>query len=210
MNLNCFLLKTYYFLLIIFYSLQQSFGFYLENRQLHIYEEETNLFWAPVVIVATATATYLLSRVFLSDITAFWGVTQIVAILLILLSFYGIMKISEPLYHFSFRLKDSNLIIQAKKGELYIKTINIALQDIEAMKFSSSEPRSPGEALFDFSITYHLMWKPKQGNNYQRLLDLDSASFVLKVDDIAKIIRFIRTHNSGIYVPPEQASFFNL
>ncbi len=182
----------------------------MKNRQLHIYEEETHLFWAPVILVAAAAATYLLSGVSFSDITAFGGLTQVAALLLLLLSFYGIIKLSEPLYHFVFQLSDRSLIILVKKGERHVTTMDIALKDIEALKFSPGEPRAPGDALFDFSITYHLMWKPKQSSEYRRLLDLGSASFVLKVDDIARIIRFIRTRNPGIYVPPEQASFFNL
>ena len=182
----------------------------MTSNKLHIYEEETNLFWAPVVVVAAAGATFILSDMFFREVSAYWGFSQILALLLILLSFYGILKIAEPLYHFIFYLEDNLLTIEAKKGEHHIKTISLNAGEIDSLKFSPSEPRRAGEALFDFSTDYHLMWKPVSGDGYQRLLNLDSAHFVLKVDDIAKIIRFIRSANPDIFVPHEQASYFNL
>jgi hypothetical protein len=182
----------------------------LRETELHIFEEETGLLWAPVVVVTSAAATYLLSDVFVSGELAVGGIKQIAALLFILISFYGILKISDPLYHFIFHVHDKNLSIDVKKGEREIKTFHINISDIEALKFAPNELPSPGEALFDYSTTYHLMWKSRHDNKFCRLLDLGSTTFYLKVVDIVRIIRFLRFYNPEIDVPKEQASYFNL
>ncbi len=180
------------------------------NNELHIYEEATNLFWGLIILVSTTLATYILANAF---VTAGWSISslsQIIALLLITLSFVGILKISEPLYHFIFTVNDQKLKIKSYKGEQHIDTHFIPLHDIEALKFSPFRPREKGEALFDFSTSYQLMIKRVSGAAYSPLIDLEDAAFTLKVDDIVSIIRFIKKYQPSVSVPREQASFFNI
>lgn len=180
------------------------------NKQLHIYEEATNLFWALIIVVCTTLATYILANSFITDGWSFSSLNQIIALLLFTVSFIGILKISEPLYHFVFSVSGQTLVIDTHKGEQHIDTDEIPLPEIEALKFSPYLPRSPGEALFDFSTNYQLMFKRKSESSYKQLIDLAGVSFTLKVDDISKIIRFIRTYQPSVAVPREQADLFNL
>lgn len=180
------------------------------NKELHIYEEATNLFWGLIIVVSTTLATYILANAFVNAGWSISSLNQIIALLLIVLSFVGILKISEPLYHFIFTVSGQQLVIYSKKGEQDINTDNIPLDDIEALKFSPYRPRTKGEALFDFSTNYQLMVKRKAGNEYKPLIDLEDAAFTLKVDDIIKIIRFIKSYQSSVSVPREQAEFFNI
>ncbi|MDZ7680594.1 MAG: hypothetical protein U5J63_02510 [Fodinibius sp.] len=102
------------------------------------------------------------------------------------------------------------MTIDIKKGEVHTQTIQIPASDIASLKFAPHDPRSADEALFDFSTDYHLLYKKHSASNYEKLLGLQAAAITLKVDDIAKIMRFISNHNSNITIPREQASYFNL
>ncbi|MDX1585724.1 MAG: hypothetical protein R3222_03235 [Balneolaceae bacterium] len=180
------------------------------QRELHIYEEATNLFWGLIILVSTTLATYILANAF---VTSGWSVSslnQIIALLLFVLSFVGILKISEPLYHFVFTVEQKFLQIESYKGEQKISTDRIPLEEIESLKFSPYRPREKGEALFDFSTNYRLMVKKSSQFDYHPLIDLEDAAFTLKVDDIVKIIRFIKSYRSSVNVPREQAEFFNI
>lgn len=182
-----------------------------ESEKLHIYEEATTLFWGLIIVVATAAATYILANSLMSEGWSISGFKQIVVLALFSISFIGIFKISDPLLHFIIYTEKETLRIEIKKGEHHVKTITIPLHTIEALKFAPHTPRSEHEALFDFSASYHLMWRPEHETSYRKLMDLDAAySFTLKIEDITEIIRFIRRHNPDIYVPKEQARFFGL
>lgn len=182
-----------------------------ESEKLHIYEEATTLFWGLIIVVATAAATYLLADSLMSAGWSISGFKQIIVLVLFSISFVGIFKISDPLLHFTLYIKDETLHIEVEKGEKQVKTISIPLRNIEALKFQPHQPRAKHEALYDFSTGYHLMWRAKAETDYQKLIKLDASySFTLKVEDITKIIRFIRRFNPEIYVPKEQAQFFDL
>ena len=180
------------------------------NEKLHIYEEATYLFWGLIIVVSTTLATYLLANAFISHGLSLSSLNQIVALLLFTLSFVGILKVSEPLYHFTFTIENRQLVIHSKKGEQHVHTTEISLEQIEALKFSPYLPRSRGEALFDFSTNYQVMIKKKTQSQYKPLIDLQDAAFTLKVNDIIKIIRFVKTHQPSVHVPREQAAYFNL
>lgn len=179
------------------------------SNYLNIYEEETNLFWGLVILVCTAGGTFLLADSFVTVQWDFTGFSQLFALLLFVISFIGIFKLAEPLYHFTFYVEGETLFIDVKKGEQDIKTITVSLTQIEAMKFAPYYPRSSGEALFDFSTSYHIMWKAENKGDYKKLIDLGQESFTLKVEDIAKIIRFIQSHNTRIRVAEEQTDLFS-
>lgn len=168
------------------------------------------MYWGLVVIATTASATYILGNAFATSGWQISGFKQLIVLLLFTISFLGIFKISDPLLHFIIFVQDGILNLKVLKGENHIKTIEIQISDIEALKFAPHTPRSKGEAMFDFSTSYHLMWKSSTGNTYKKLIELESVSFTLKVEDITKIIRHIRKHNRDIYVPDDQARFFGL
>jgi hypothetical protein len=180
------------------------------QRELHIFEEQTYIFWGLAILVCTAGGTYLLVGTFVSMDWNVLNLRQLSALLLFLISFWGVFKLSDPLYHFIFYFEDQTLIIEVQKGTLSLNTLTIASEDIAALRFSPSHPRLPKEALFDFSRSYHLMWRKRNESSYQKLLDVESASLTLKVDDIAKIMHFIQQHTSDVHIPRQQANFFNL
>lgn len=180
------------------------------QQKLHIYEEATNLFWGLVILVATTLATYILANSFVTDGWSVSSLNQIIALLLFALSFVGILKISEPLYHFTFSVKDRYLVIKTEKGEQHVGTEEMLLSDIEGLRFSPYTPRSSGEALFDFSTNYQLMLKKKSDSGYRQLITPDTNVFTLKVEDISKIIKFIKSYQPSVSVPAEQADFFGL
>lgn len=179
-------------------------------RELHVFEKSTHLFWGLAILVCTAGGTYLLAGSFISMNWNLFKLDQLLALGLFIISFTGIIKLSEPLYHFILYMDDSLLVIDIKKGEMQADTIKIPVNDIKAMKFAPHFPRSSDEALFDFSTSYHLLYKKRGSAKFQKLLGTQSASITLKVDDIADIMRFITEHNPNISIPDEQAAYFNL
>ena len=180
------------------------------QQELHIVEEDTHLFWGLIILVCTAAGTYLLAGSFISMHWELTNTRQITALLLFLVSFIGIFKLSDPLYQFTFRFDEDTLIIDIRKGNIKVDTHKLASNEIEALRFSPDRPRSSREALFDFSRTYHLMWRPKNSTRFQKLLGIESSNIILKVDDIANIMRFIKRRVPDVRIPDEQARYFNL
>jgi len=180
------------------------------HDELHVFEKSAHLFWGLVILVCTAGGTYLLAGTFVTMDWEPFRPDQLFALALFSLSFWGIVRLSEPLYHFILYFEGDLLTIEIKKGELLTQTIQIPAGDIQALKFAPHQPREADEALFDFSTDYHLLYKKSEAASYQKLLGVQAASITLKVDDIAKIMRFISTHNPNVHIPQEQASYFNL
>lgn len=182
------------------------------RNKLTIYEENTSLMWAPVIVVSAALGTYLLGDILLTEFGGSGTFRHLLVFGLFLLSIYGIVQISEPLYKFVFTTDDYDrvLVIRIFKGEHRSGDLRIPFSEIEALKFSSIFPRERGEALFDLSGNYRLLYRKKGERDYRPLLQPGTDSFVLKPDDISKVIRFIRSYNPGIYVPEEQANFFDV
>lgn len=180
------------------------------QKELHVFEESTHLFWGLVILVCTAGGTYLLAGSFVSmDLDPF-KLDQLIALGLFSISFWGIIKLATPLYHFILHFEDDVLIIDIKKGDLHTNTLRIPVHEINELKFAPHEPRSANEALFDFSTNYHLLYKTRNTPNFEKLLGDQSTSIALKVDDIANIMRFISNRNLDIRIPREQAEYFSL
>ncbi len=182
----------------------------MKNEKLHIYEEATYLFWGLIVVVSTTLATYILANSFFTEGWAISGLNQILVLLLFTLSFSGIFKLSEPLLHFVFEADRQEVIIHIHKGEEKVAERQIDMDRIAMLRFEPYTPREKGEALFDFSTNYRLMWKAPEDSRYRPLIELEDISFTLKVEDIAKIIRFLLSYNPEIEVPPQQEILFDL
>ncbi len=180
------------------------------ERELHVFEEGAHLFWGLVILVCTAGGTYLLAGSFVTMDWDFLKPRQLIALGMFTLSFWGIIKLADPLYHFTLYFNQGVLIINIKKGDLLTDTLKIPVDDIRTLKFSPHYPRSADEALFDFSTSYHLLYQTKNDSRFKKLLGAESASITLKVDDIANIMRFISERNPAVHIPREQAEYFNL
>lgn len=179
-------------------------------NELHIFEESTHLFWGLVIFVCTSVGTYLLAGSFIFIEWNIFNFDQIAALVLFAISFRGIFVLSEPLYHFVLYFEEQILVIKIKKGETDVDTIQMPVTEISSMKFSPHTPRQKGEAMFDFSTSYYLMYQKRNESGYKKMIDVHSGSITLKVDDIAKIMRFVRDKNPDIYIPSEQAAYFNI
>lgn len=180
------------------------------QEELHIIEEDSHLFWGLIILVCTAVGTYLLAGSFISMHWELTNARQITALLLFLISFVGIFKLSDPLYRFTFRFDEDMLLVKICKGSLPVDTLKLSTKEIDALRFAPDRPRSSHEALFDFSRTYHLMWRPRNSDSFQKLLAVESSNIILKVDDIANIMRFIKKRVPDVQIPDEQARYFNL
>jgi len=179
-------------------------------NELHIFEESTHLFWGLIIFICTSLGTYLLAGSFIFIEWNIFNLNQFTALILFLISFRGIFVLSEPLYHFVIYFEDRKLVIHTQRGDLDVDTLRIPVDDIDALKFAPHGQRKSYEAMFDFSTSYHILYRTKKQADYQKLIDVEKGSITLKVDDIADIMRFIRERKSEIYIPPEQANFFNL
>jgi len=180
------------------------------DKELHVFEEGAYLLWGLVILTCTACGTFLLTGSFISSGWDFMKLRQLSALVLFLISFWGIFKVSESHYHLVLFFDDDLLIIKIRKGKIQTDTIKIPVNEIESLKFSSHFSRSSKEALFDFSRSYHLMYRAHSGADYKQLLNISSGTITLKVDDIADIMRFITERNPNIHIPREQADYFNL
>ena len=182
----------------------------MRHKELHVFEESNHLLWGLIILVATAGGTYLLAGSFVTMNWYPFNIRQVLALGLFGISFSGIIKLSEPLYHFILYFDDNLLLIDIKKGDLKTDTLEIPVDSIQQLQFAPHDPRDADEALFDFSTNYHLLYQKKDETSFQKLLGDQSAAITLKVDDIAKIMRFITNRNPNIKIPSEQATYFNL
>jgi hypothetical protein len=174
-----------------------------------VYEENRSILWGLAVVVCTAAASIMLGSAFMNNRVLVPGIQQVIALILFMIAFYGIIKISEPLYRIEFEIDEyQQLTIKFFKGEAYIKTNRYRVLKIEEIAFVPDEPPSPQEALFDFSPSYHLTIKLENEPENRKILVADDAAITLRIDDIAKIVRFIKSHNPGVTMPEYQAQFF--
>lgn len=180
------------------------------HRELHVFEKNNHLVWGLIIFVCSSAGTYLMANsAFFMDWSLF-SAKHIGALILLGISFRGIFILSDPLYHFVLYFENRTLVIEINKGEIKQKTQRISVDDFESLKFTPHTPRKSGEAMFDFATSYHLLYRQKGETEYRRLLETESDSITLKVDDLATIMRFIKDRNSEIYIPDEQARYFNL
>ncbi|TYP95299.1 hypothetical protein LX73_0597 [Fodinibius salinus] len=179
----------------------------MTDRELHIIEEQAQLFWALLVFVCTCGGTYLLAGTFIFRSWNFFNLDQLGAIVLFLISFWGIYKITEPRYRFTIYAKKGTLIIEIMKGSLDIDTVHIPIDEIVELKFSPHRRRKENEASYDYSTSFHLMYRTVNSNNFKKVIDVESGSITLKVKDIAKLMRYIHERNPDITVPESQQYF---
>lgn len=179
------------------------------SSTLTIYEEDTNLFWGVIVVAATALATYLLGDAFVDDALLIIGFRQLMSLVLFMIAFIGILRITDPLYRFELFAEGDMLTIETYKGDHPIKTFYYNMREFEELRFAPKNAELTDEALFNFSPTYHLIFKSHITGKFEKLIDLGDISFTLRVPDIAKIIQFIRRQNSSIRLPEEQEAFLN-
>ena len=179
------------------------------NSKLVIYEEETNLLWGLAVVVTTALATYLLGDAFVDEALFIIGFRQLSALFLFIIAFVGILRITDPLYRFELSAEGDMLSIEAYKGDYLVKNFYYNLREFEELHFAPKNADWNDKALFDFSPSYHLMFRSHITGRHEKLIDLGDVSFTLKVPDIAKIIQFIRRQNPAIRLPEEQEAFLS-
>ena len=160
--------------------------------------------WGLVVIVAAALATYLLGDAFVDESLFTLGFRQMTALFLFALAFVGILKVTEPLYRFKLIVQEVMLTIEVYKGEEHVKDIYYNLNEFDELRFAPGTPSSTSDALFDFSPSYHLVFRSRVTGQIQKLIDLGNVSITLKVTDIAEVIRLLRRHNPSIDVPDDQ------
>ena len=186
-------------------------GYYLNNKELHIEEENIQLFWGLIALVSIALATYMLTNAFMAGSWSLAGYAQITSLALFTVGFIAIIKVSSPLYRFVLSVNGSILTIEIwNEGDQPIEVKEKNLADIRELRISPHSPRLPGEALFDFSSSYHLLYRKNESADFKKLMDFEGTSFTLKVEDIGKIMAFLLLHNPDMYVPENDAIFVQL
>ncbi len=171
----------------------------MSDSQIHIYEENINLFWGLLGILTIASGTYLLADAFFAGNWKLASIQQIGSIALFAIGFYAIIKLTDPLYHFILSMQDEILCVEIWQGsESHLNTKKIRVNEITDLKAARHTPRKENEALFDFSTNYHLLYRTGKEQVYESLIDLEKQSFALKLKDIEKVIKFLKQQNRTI------------
>lgn len=168
------------------------------------------MLWGFLILICTGLGTYLLAGSFIFIRWDMFNLNQVGALLLFLISFWSIFKLSEPQYHFIIYFEEQMLVIRTKKGQTETNILKLDVNDITKLQFAPHTPRKSNEAHFDFSSSFHLLFSTKQHPQLSRLIDVPGGSITLKVDDIADIMRFISNKNPDISIPDDQRAYFNL
>ncbi len=177
----------------------------MRNSQIHIYEENINLFWGLIGLLTVASGTYLLADAFFGSSWTFLGLQQISSLILFALGFYAIFQLTSPLYNFIIKLQDDVLHIEIWQGsETQLKIKQIELNEIIELKIAPHTPRKENEALFDFSANYHLLYRAGQEPVWHPFLELENHSFTLKIEDIRKIAQLLKRNNATINMRSNQ------
>lgn len=181
----------------------------MKTDSIHIYEENTQIIWGLIAIVAIGIATYTLFNAFMAASWQWAGYKQLLSMGLFILGFYGIIKISTPLYHFVLNVNENMLTIEIwRESDEPLAVRSISLSGIKTLRIAPHSSRSTNEALYDFSTSYYLIYENEQGE-FQRLIYFDDKSFTLKVEDIIKIMRFLKQHRQEIAIPEQEALFMD-
>jgi len=181
----------------------------LHATKIRIDEENIRLFWGLLIVLSLSSAIYLTGDIIWAQPLGAGNMQLILCLIFFVLSFYGIIQISRPLYHFNLLVDQRFLCIQIWKDEdTLLDTQKIPLDDITALRISPYSPRKANEALFDFSTNYHLLYRTVSRPNYLPLITLEGQSFTLKVEDIRKIMNFLCTQNPHITIPKDQTGYF--
>lgn len=171
------------------------------GEKLHIYEENVKLFWGLLGLITIAGGAYLLADAFFAGSWQWAGIRQISSLVLFAVGFYAIVRLTEPLYNFVLFMEDTLLNIEIWQGsDTRHGTKTIRISNINELKIMPHSPRKEGEALFDFSTNYHLLYRASEQEVYQDVISLSDQSFTLKLKDIQKIIGFIKQHNQAVDV----------
>ncbi|HKJ30725.1 MAG TPA: hypothetical protein VKA34_02805 [Balneolales bacterium] len=177
--------------------------------ELTIVEENYKIIWWVIVVVSGGFAAFLLETVFNLHEMLQTILLTIIALFLFSIAFRGIYKISETLYRFHFVIKNNNVTIQVFKGDILYDEQYLKLDDVNYLSLKPREKPSPGEALFDFSSNYYLVYKEDEDNEYKEVISSDNYSFTLRITDIGKIIQFFMTQNPYITIPEPYKSFLH-
>lgn len=178
--------------------------------EIRIYEEHSKLLWSMIVLVGGAFGIVYLNRLLFTEETYMIILHGIISFSAFFFAVKGVLKVAENLYHFVFYVKDKQLHIDVYKGDPFIKNLQYPLAAIDQLSFRSSRRRGPEEALLDYSTSYYLMVKTMDDINPHPMIEVDGNFFSLKVDDISRIIKYIRRHNPNIDVPEPDRSFLNI
>ncbi|HKJ45587.1 MAG TPA: hypothetical protein VJ991_07150 [Balneolales bacterium] len=181
----------------------------MQQFELTIVEENYKIIWWVLVVVSGGLAAFLLERVFnLQDLTQTITLT-IIALVLFSIAFRSIYKISEQLYRFHFSIRGNDITIHIYKGDILYDEQLLHLDDIEILSLKPREKPYPGDALFDFSSNYYLVYKGPDDEEYKEVILSDDYSFTLRITDIGKIIRLLINQNPRITVAEPYRSFLH-
>lgn len=177
--------------------------------ELTIVEENYKIIWWVLVIVSGGLAAFLLETVFNLHHMLQTIFLTIISLILFAIAFRGIYEITKLLYRFHFIIEGNEITIQIFKGDILYDEQYLKLDDIEILSLKPREKPSPGDALFDFSSNYYLVYKPVDDNDYKKVIASDDFSFTLRITDIGKIIRLFKSQNPNIIIPEPYSSFLH-
>jgi hypothetical protein len=181
----------------------------MQQFELTIVEENYKIIWWVLVVVSGGLAAFLLERVFnLQDLTHTVMLT-IMVLVLFSIAFRSIYKISEQLYRFHFSIRGNDITIHIYKGDILYDEQQLNLDDIEILSLKPREQPYPGDALFDFSSNYYLVFKGPDDDEYKEVIRSDDYSFTLRITDIGKIMRLLISQNPRITVAEPYRSFLH-
>lgn len=180
----------------------------MKSSKIHIEEENTQIIWGLVAVVSIGLATYVLINAFMAASWHWAGYKQLLSMALFIIGFYGIIRVSTPLFQFVLRIRGNILEIEIwRESDRPLSVKTFPLDEIAELRIAPHNPRNSKEALFDFSTNYHLLFRTVDNDEFVRLIKLEGESFTLKVDDIKRIIQFLRNHQNSIKVPSEPTLF---
>ncbi len=170
----------------------------MSKNKIHIYEENINLFWGLLGLVAIASGTYLLADAFFAGSWQWAGIRQVSSLILFGVGFYAIVQLTEPLYNFIIEAKGDVLTIEIRQGNDFVANREINVNEIYKLKVAPHTPRKENEALFDFSANYHLLYRTGKEPVWQPVIALKDHSFTLKIEDIKRIAGLLKSKNKAI------------
>ncbi len=177
------------------------------SDELRVYEEDFKVVWAMLAFASGLIGIFLLNTSF-NLFEIFIKLPVILASLIFFtFSFYAAFKAAEDLHEIAMFIQDMELIIRVfKRGEI-IKDEKLSLLNIKCFFIEPKIKPKNGEAIYDYTSNYYLKYQTAENSDSQPFIDLGPYTLTLKLEDIERMIAFIKKYNPHIIVISEEFNF---
>jgi hypothetical protein len=180
-------------------------------RSITVEENHYRFVWGLITVLCLLVGSLLFNPLQNSGSTfEQYGLVTVIS-MLFTSGIWGIYRTLQPIYSAELKVVDTHhLNIKIYYGEDPIKQYTLDIRAIQSVTFRHRVPPGPGEALYDFSTDYLIVYQTGPDLPVQPLIDISPEYMTLKLQDIKEIIYYLKHYNPSIDVPTRDKKILGL